>query len=208
MAWTLSKGLDKLRQKINAAYPNRSKISDGTIGDTAHSNRPSDHNPNNRGIVCAWDVTHDPANGMDCNQLAAQLEKSKDPRIDYIIWRRKIMSSTVSPWKWRFYGGSNPHNKHLHISIKDALASNEREWNLSGSIAPVVNHDANIVEFGDRGFAVSKIQNRLIELGLLAGTADGIFGGKTKLAVIAFQKSKGLNGDGVVGAKTWAVLGI
>ncbi|WP_461248054.1 peptidoglycan-binding domain-containing protein [Treponema sp. R6D11] len=38
-------------------------------------------------------------------------------------------------------------------------------------------------------------------------TVDGVFGAKTKEAVISFQKSKKLVQDGVVGAKTWAALG-
>ena len=37
---------------------------------------------------------------------------------------------------------------------------------------------------------------------------DGIFGVKTEAAVIAFQKSHNLTPDGIVGAKTWAALGV
>ena len=39
-------------------------------------------------------------------------------------------------------------------------------------------------------------------------TADGDFGPMTEKAVKDFQKSKGLDADGIVGAKTWAALGI
>ena len=38
--------------------------------------------------------------------------------------------------------------------------------------------------------------------------ADGIFGPLTEEAVKEFQKRKGLTADGVVGAKTWAALGV
>jgi len=36
---------------------------------------------------------------------------------------------------------------------------------------------------------------------------DGIFGSKTKTAVLAFQNANGLGTDGIVGPLTWAKLG-
>lgn len=38
--------------------------------------------------------------------------------------------------------------------------------------------------------------------------ADGIFGPLTEEAVKELQKAKGLTPDGVVGARTWAALGV
>ena len=37
-------------------------------------------------------------------------------------------------------------------------------------------------------------------------TVDGVFGPKTKVAVMAFQRAHGLTGSGVVGAPTWRAL--
>jgi len=50
------------------------------------------------------------------------------------------------------------------------------------------------------------LQRRLNELGFNCGAVDGSFGSKTLSAVRAFQKSRGLAVDGVVGPKTRAAL--
>jgi len=54
--------------------------------------------------------------------------------------------------------------------------------------------------------AVAELQSRLIALGYLTGKADGNFGTKTNLALIAFQRANGLKADGVAGAKTFEKL--
>lgn len=52
------------------------------------------------------------------------------------------------------------------------------------------------------GADVKKWQLFLIGRGLLKGSADGVFGGKTEAATIAFQKEQNLSADGVVGNQT------
>ena len=126
MSWRLAKSLEQLRSQVNQKFPNRSKLSDGTIGDAAHASRDSDHNPwvkdGAMGVVTALDLTHDPKNGCDGTELAQALVQSQDPRIKYLIWNRQIVSSVVKPWVWRPYRGSNPHTKHVHISVRDTKA--------------------------------------------------------------------------------------
>ena len=58
------------------------------------------------------------------------------------------------------------------------------------------------------GDAPCKIQTRLKELGYDPGSVDGIFGEKTRKAVVAFQRDNGLSQDGIAGPKTLAALGI
>ena len=53
---------------------------------------------------------------------------------------------------------------------------------------------------------VKPLQQRLNALGYPCGTADGVFGGKSRAAVLALQTEHGLAADGVVGKATWAVL--
>ena len=59
---------------------------------------------------------------------------------------------------------------------------------------------------GSRGDAVRKLQELLNALGYDCGSVDGIFGSKTKAAVLAFQKANGLAADGIVGPLTWGKL--
>jgi peptidoglycan hydrolase-like protein with peptidoglycan-binding domain len=52
------------------------------------------------------------------------------------------------------------------------------------------------------------VQRVLIERGLLSGEADGIFGPRTREALITFQKRKGLEANGRISRQTVAALGI
>lgn len=136
MAWRVAESLEKLRAQLNEAFPKRSKVSDGGIGDAAHASRNSDHNPYIKvkgvGIVRARDFTHDPRTGIDCQWLADTLTKNRDPRIRYLIWNRQICSSEKQPWVWRKYTGVNAHTKHLHISVSEdpKLFDSKKEWKL------------------------------------------------------------------------------
>ena len=47
------------------------------------------------------------------------------------------------------------------------------------------------------------LQDALNYLGYNTGNIDGIFGTKTKNAVIRFQRANKLSQDGIVGCKTW-----
>ena len=62
--------------------------------------------------------------------------------------------------------------------------------------------------YGSRGNEVKKIQTKLKNWGYYSGSVDGIYGTKTKEAVIWFQKKNGLTADGVAGPKTLAAMGI
>jgi hypothetical protein len=133
MAWRTAKSLIHLRDQINQVAPNRSKASDGTIGDAAHASRKSDHNPWVKdgaiGVVTAMDITNDPARGCDAQKLVDALVNSRDARIKYVIWNRRKISSQVQPWVWRAYTGTNPHNKHFHVSVKPDKADYDSEAN-------------------------------------------------------------------------------
>lgn len=65
---------------------------------------------------------------------------------------------------------------------------------------------AIVLREGSRGTEVTRIQQRLIELGFLSTRATGVFGPATKDAVIRFQRANGLTADGVVGRSTTSAL--
>jgi hypothetical protein len=108
-----------LRQ-ATALRPKRKKASDGLLPSAAHriQSPNSDHNTG-----YAVDLTHDPKNDIDCVKLFIELQNDK--RVKYLIFQGRIWSQTNGVSK---YTGSNPHDKHLHISIKEGHGNNVSEW--------------------------------------------------------------------------------
>jgi hypothetical protein len=139
MTWRLAQSLEVLRNQVDASFPNRSKVNDGTIGDASHAASTSDHNPNSSNVVTAIDITHDPAHGFDAGHLAEILRLARDPRIKYVISNRRIFSSKVSPWVWRSYNGANAHSEHVHISVMPdaALWDDRTPWQTGFTPLPL-----------------------------------------------------------------------
>ena len=111
-----------LRQ-ATALFPKRKKVSDGLLPSAAHQkqNPDSDHN-----LGLAVDLTHDPANGVDCAVVFEKLKEDK--RVAYLIFKGTIWSEKKKDLGDRRYTGSNPHNKHLHISINAACSTDTSPW--------------------------------------------------------------------------------
>jgi hypothetical protein len=138
--WRVGASLLSLKAQLKTHAPNRKRDSDGAIGDTNHQNRASDHNPwvddSGMGVVTAMDITHDPEGGCDAAALAAAIRESRDPRVKYIIWNRRICNSSpvggVAAWAWRTYSGKSPHDHHVHVSVKSEKAAydSQAEWAL------------------------------------------------------------------------------
>jgi hypothetical protein len=175
MTWRDARSIDVLAAEINAAYPDRSTASDGTIGDAAHAARDSDHNPwvilNSVGIVRARDVTHDPDHGCDCDVLAERvaglIALGAHPALRhgaYVIRNRRIFSFDRRDEGWRPYTGSNPHEKHMHVSVSldPAGFDSTAPWGITEE-EDVVD-DATIDKIADR--AVEKLLGKQLGNGL------------------------------------------
>lgn len=61
---------------------------------------------------------------------------------------------------------------------------------------------------GSRGNEVRNIQQRLRDWGYYKGAVDGIYGTKTRSAVINFQKKHNITADGICGPKTLELIGL
>jgi len=109
----------QLRDQVDTWFPDRRTASDGWVGDSRHSTRKSDHNPDSFGWVRAVDIDSrlEPSDGL-APYLADQIRiaAKSDPRISYVIYNGRICSKILN-WRWRKYKGINPHKKHLHCSF-------------------------------------------------------------------------------------------
>ena len=74
------------------------------------------------------------------------------------------------------------------------------------SLLPGMQVSAASLKQGSRGSEVKQLQKNLIGMGYLDGSADGVYGAKTKTAVKEFQKDFGLGADGAAGDATQFAL--
>ena len=120
----LSKAAIQLREQFDDTFPDRDRLSDGWIGDTRHSARKSDHNPDEQGWVRAIDIDRDlhksgkpDIMGDLVDQVRIACKSKSEKRISYIIYDGRICSNILN-WRWRKYTGANKHTKHAHFSFK------------------------------------------------------------------------------------------
>ena len=207
MAWRAANSLLRLQDAVNAKYTkSRNKSLDAFIGDQAHANRKSDHNPNSAGVVCAYDITHDPAHGADMHAMADYMRAHMDKRVGYIISNKRIANPDIQGGAWRAYNGASPHSAHIHVSVKQnkALYDNEDPWDIGqdGAIVlpPPTVETGRYPDFLKRGSLGEDVE----VLQWLVGTpVDGDYGPNTDKAVRLFQASHDLEVDGIVGHLTW-----
>lgn len=143
MSWRLAKALDELRAEVDERWPNRSRVSDGTIGDAEHATRDSDHNPwvkdaRGEGVVTAIDITGSDADRPDiADFIVHTIIRRRDKRVKYVIHDRQIWRSYNKPgipaWTPAPYMGKNAHLKHVHVSVKPEPAAYDStvHWGVS-----------------------------------------------------------------------------
>lgn len=133
--WYVDEGLATFIAGWKKKFP---KATVYTIGDSNHSTDPdkSQHAPDtggskpgdDKGEVDAIDVM--PGKGVtdaDLQDLFDGLLASRDKRILYVIYKNKIFSSVVSPWKVRTHTGA--YHGHVHLSVNDNFDNDKSPWN-------------------------------------------------------------------------------
>lgn len=133
--------------------------------------------------------------GAQTRMAIRKFQKSKGlkvtGRIDSITW------SALNKKQESEKSASGMISK-IHLpSLEVAETETEKKLNIQDEI---MSHRLKSID------RIKKIQQALKNAGFYKGDIDGKIGPKTKMAIKAFQKSKGLIADGVVGQKTWDEL--
>ncbi|MEV4843452.1 peptidoglycan-binding protein [Micromonospora matsumotoense] len=196
----LAPTLRVLRDEIDTRWPRRDRRSDGWLGDASHQARHSDHNPDpDDRSVNAVDVDVD---GID--PLLVVRQAVAHPATQYVIYNRMIWSRTRD-FRAARYTGSNPHDKHVHVSVSHqrALEDSRRPWGVAAATAARLGD--RVLRAGSRGGDVRELQTLANGLGARL-TVDGVFGPATTAWVRSFQSARDLTPDAVVGTRTVAAL--
>jgi hypothetical protein len=152
----------------------------------------------------------------------SQLQKG-DLLIDYsttdgdfrhvVIFEKWANTAHSSYWAYEQRGTYGTTHRQLRYGIGKDNYDPFRPVKLGGgggtvpapAPAPAPGVSWPVLKSGSSGADVRSAQYLLNSQGYSLGV-DGSFGPKTKSAVIAFQKSRGLAADGVIGPNTWGKL--
>lgn len=112
-----------------------------------------------------------------------------------------VVKRPISANGWNCYGRLSFIEKEIGKANIPTTSTNPLNWGLSR----LVKYKSPMM----RGADIINVQKALITHGCSVGAtgADGVFGRNSDSAVRAFQRSKGLTADGIVGKNTCAALG-
>ncbi|MGI9036679.1 MAG: peptidoglycan-binding domain-containing protein [Pyrinomonadaceae bacterium] len=117
---------------------------------------------------------------------------------DFTAAAERIGFHRIPAWS----GWESHYNRRefWHYQFDEGLTWDAAMLQLQGKSRPAAE---KVLGLNDRSDDVRAAQSKLADLNLLPhNQVDGVFGAFTKAAVIAFQKSKGLAADGLVGPET------
>lgn len=136
--------------------------------------------------------------------LPALLNHASDPAF--------VLTARSGPLGWAYAPNAVfDRNKDYAITVgelEDAIARNCRGPRWGELVARISRSGENLAQTDSRSDLRTTfgLQNALRRLGYDVGKVDGIPGPKTRAAVTAFQRDRGLMVDGIYGPKTRAAL--
>ncbi len=118
------------------------------------------------------------------------------------------VTANSGTWAEVEYKGTRGYVKNAYIVLKQVK---KVKPTATPSPVPSLSPEESAAEYevlqkGSEGAAVKALQEALIELGFLKGTADGKFGAGTENAVLNFQQTNGYPTTGVMDANIQAFL--
>lgn len=188
MNWRLVAGGVTLRDQVNQRWPHRDKASDGSIGDASHQARPSDHNPDSKGLVHAIDLDKDLKGSKNdvrwfADQMIAnaRMKRSGSVRLKNIVFEDQVASGTYADHYWTWRDGNYGHFEHIHISFSTQGENDGMDFTIPilsgvGNIwdgnVPFYDILVNAIKAGSANKATWRLACRLKELGFYDGTVQ------------------------------------
>lgn len=142
--WVVVPNLNEHRDQLTEAFPDRDKSSDGSIGDYAHSQGNSGHNPDDTDQNNAeWDGDSDSVPEVRARDFDSDL---RDPNVtcEMVVQHLVKMCRAGEIWWWRYiifkgriwrksngwatenYTGPSPHTEHYHVSSDYSQAADNK----------------------------------------------------------------------------------
>jgi tetratricopeptide (TPR) repeat protein len=125
--------------------------------------------------------------------------------LDRFVRQVSAGTATAVPPIGRRLDALSHHVYQLNSRIL-ALIIQERIGRQAPSVTASAGPRTLVVQFGDTGPAVRRLQRALRRAGHSPGAVDGQFGPDTERAVRDFQAARDLDADGVAGPRSWAAL--
>lgn len=184
--WILIASLKRLMADFTVLAPDRDHASDGSIGDTAHQDEVSDHNPDETGAVPIHDADKiNEVHALDADvdlrrpglsmrmvvdHIWARCESGAEERLRYIIFDHQIAEAS-NGWQWRPYTGADPHTGHAHFSAQyvTALEADTRSWTLEDIPVALTADDKKWIS-GQITAAVAAVWSAKLDIDTSKGT--------------------------------------
>ncbi|WP_066190350.1 peptidoglycan-binding protein [Gracilibacillus timonensis] len=207
----------EIQQRLNALGFNVGNV-DGIFGEGTEEGVKAfqkDNRLNPDGIVgkLTWDKLFNDSSASGNHPYPQQLigTGSAGPNVELVQQRLNSMGYNAGVADGIFGPGTRQAVISFqgdHFISTDGIVG-EVTWNIlfKGTANGIgATYPGYVLSVGSQGDSVKIIQNQLNRLGFNVGSADGIFGAGTENGVKAYQESRNLAMDGIVGPNTWNKL--